>query len=149
MEPAGPAEPSDPPDPDTLLLVRSAPARIALQGLGLVFVGLAIVGVFLPVLPTTPFLLLAAACFVRSSPQLYTRLVDEPTFGPIVRNWRRHRTIPPRAKAIALTVVVLTFGSSIVYGVEAIWLRAALAVTGIGVAVYIALLPTRPPEGPA
>jgi uncharacterized membrane protein YbaN (DUF454 family) len=138
-----------PPAPDEPRLVRSRAARGALVGLGVLFVGLGVAGIFLPVLPTTPFLLLAAACFVRSSPRLYDRLLGDPTFGPIIRDWREHRSIPARAKTTALAVVALTFGTSIAFGVQATWLRAALAATGVALGVYLWRLPTRRPEADA
>lgn len=70
--------------------------------LGLFFVGLGFVGVFLPVLPTTPFLILAVACFARSSERLEAWLLDHRHFGPTLRDWRERGAIPARAKLMAL-----------------------------------------------
>jgi len=69
--------------------------------LGLVFVALGIIGAFLPVMPTTVFLILAAGCFARSSPRLEAWLLNHPKFGPTLRAWREHGAIPPRAKLYA------------------------------------------------
>lgn len=113
-------------------------------GLGSACVGLAVIGVFLPLLPTTPFLLLAAACFARSSPAHYERLLAHPRFGPLIRDWRAHGTIPRRAKFLAVPLVIATFGSSIAFGTSEAWLRGGLALLGAGLIVYLLRLPTRP-----
>lgn len=133
--------------PEEMRLVRSRAGRLVLQGAGVGLVGLGMAGVFLPVLPTTPFLLLAAACFVRSSPELYERLLGHATFGPVIRDWREHRSIPARAKGVALLTVAATFGTSIAFGVSALWLRLLLALCGATLFVYLLRLPTRPAGG--
>lgn len=70
--------------------------------LGLTFVGLGIAGAFLPVLPTTPFMILAAACFARSSTRLENWLLGHDRFGPLLRDWRTRGAIPRRAKFASL-----------------------------------------------
>lgn len=77
---------------------------------GLCFVALGIVGAFLPVLPTTPFMILAAACFARSSPRLESRLLNHPRFGPALRDWRERRAISPRAKRASLIGCAAGYG---------------------------------------
>ena len=66
---------------------------------------LGIMGIFLPLLPTTPFLLLAAACFFRSSPRLYQWLINHKQMGPYIRNFREHKAIPLKAKIISVSMV--------------------------------------------
>lgn len=81
---------------------------LLLKGTGIIFVGLAILGVVLPILPTTPFLLVAAACFAKSSPSMQRKLMENKTFGPLIHDWQTHRSIPRKAKRIALLTIVLS-----------------------------------------
>ncbi len=83
--------------------------RTVFLAAGLGFVGLGFVGLFLPVLPTTPFLLLAVGCFSRSSERLENWLLDHPTFGPTLRGWRERGAIPARAKLAALAGMAVGF----------------------------------------
>lgn len=76
---------------------------------GLCFVALGFAGIFLPVLPTTPFLILAAACFARSSKRLESWLLSHPSFGPLLQAWRTRQAIPRQAKRMALAGCVLGF----------------------------------------
>lgn len=106
-------------------------------------VGLAVLGVFLPLLPTTPFLLLAAACYARGSARFYNWLLNSPTFGPIIRNWREHRSVAPRHKAMAIAVIVLSIGSSVVFFVPNIYGKVTLSLLGLGWIIVMLRLPTR------
>jgi len=110
---------------------------------GFVCVGLALLGLVVPVLPTTPFLLLAAACFARSSDRFYNWLISHRTFGPLVREWREHRSIPYRTKLFAIALMSLSLGVSIVFFVRPAWLQAALAVAGLLLAVWLYRIPSR------
>ena len=88
---------------------RSRLSRAVFLVVGLLFVAIGLVGVALPVLPTTPFLILAVACFARSSLRLEAWLLDHPRFGPPLRLWRERGAIPPRAKAAAAAGSALGF----------------------------------------
>ncbi len=76
--------------------------RVVFAALGLLFTGLGFIGLFLPVMPTVPFLIVAAACFARSSRRLEAWLLAQPHFGPLLRNWRERGAIPRYAKWMAL-----------------------------------------------
>jgi len=117
--------------------------RGLLVGAGLVCVVLGVVGIFLPVLPTTPFMLLAAACFARSSRRFHDWLLSNRTFGPLIHEWEQHRSIPRRTKFTAIVLMSLTLAASIVFFVELRWLQAALTVLGIVLAVWLYRIPSR------
>jgi uncharacterized protein len=95
---------------------------------GLLSLGLGILGIFLPLLPTTPLVILAAWCFAKSSPRLHGWLLGHRTFGPMILDWRDHRAIRPRAKRAAITAMVLVLGFSLWLGVrwEIIAVQAAV-----------------------
>ena len=120
--------------------------RALLIAVGLLFVGLGIVGIFLPILPTTPFLLLAAYCFARSSDRFYHWLVTNRWFGAYIRNYREGRGMPLREKIISLTALWLTISATIIFSVSAWWLRLLLLAIALGVTTHLVRLPTyRPP----
>jgi len=91
--------------------------------LGFLFVGIAIIGVILPLLPTTPFVLLAAACFARSSEKWHRWMLANDTFGPMIRNWEKNRCISCRVKLIAIASMVFVGGYSVFYAVESTQVR--------------------------
>lgn len=109
--------------------------------LGYASVALGAIGVVLPLLPTTPFLLVAVWCFARANPALAGRLYDHPRFGSLLTAWRDKRAIPWRAKAVAVTTLILSYA-------WAVWLmesRAAGILPGIimgGVAFYLLTRPS-------
>ncbi len=108
---------------------------------GIFFVALAFIGAFLPLLPTTPFLLVAAACFAKSSPQLHKMLLANKVFGPMIYHWQQSRSIPKRAKIIALSsMVVAVFWSC--YILPALWLKVVMIVLVVWPFVFIWHLPT-------
>ncbi|GAO54813.1 hypothetical protein NMD1_01915 [Novosphingobium sp. MD-1] len=79
-------------------------------GAGLAFVAIGAVGAFLPLLPTVPFLLLAAFCFAKGNPAWEQRLLDHPKYGPALRQWRERRAISRRAKQAALVAMAISVG---------------------------------------
>ena len=103
--------------------------RPLLIAFGLLFVGLAVLGMFLPVLPTTPLLLLALACFARSSERLHGWLLSHRAFGPLLKHWHETRSMPRRAKIGAIASIVIVGGISVLFFVEGIQLK--LVVTAI------------------
>lgn len=111
-----------------------------LKFIGLVFVGLAILGVFLPLLPTTPFLLVAATCFAKSSPRFYQLLINNKVFGPLIINWQASRSIPKKAKFMALVTMLLAVCWS-VYLLPGIWWQVLLVALVIGPFIFVARLP--------
>lgn len=114
--------------------------------LGLTFVGLGAVGVVLPVLPTTPFLLLASYFFVRSSPRLHRWLRNSPLFGSMIRDWEEHRAVRRSVKITALLMVIVVIGATLLFAGLQPWLKVMLIVLGaIGMTV-VASLRERPRE---
>jgi uncharacterized membrane protein YbaN (DUF454 family) len=133
----------DGPDEDALALHDSALVRGLLICAGWVSVTLGAVGLVLPILPTTPFLLVAAACFARASPAFHRWLVGSPRFGPLIVEWRRHRSIPYRAKLAAIALFVLSLGTSILVFVRPAWLQAVMALGGCAMVVWLYRIPSR------
>ncbi len=119
------------------------PLRWVLLALGWIFVGLAVAGVALPILPTTPFLLVAAACFARSSEGFYDWLVTNRIFGPLIRDWQSHRAIRKRPRWTGIVSIVVVLGSSVVFFAEATWLRVLLLATGVALVTFLYRLPAR------
>lgn len=108
--------------------------------LGGLFLGLGLLGVVLPVLPTTPFLLLAAGCFARSSPRLHGWLLGHPVFGPPIRNWEENGAISRKAKRLAVGSMAAVLVLSVVFGLA--W--KVLLAQGLLIAVGSAFVLTRP-----
>lgn len=101
--------------------------RILLLSLGWLAIVLGTLGIVLPLLPTTPFVLLAAWCFARSSPRFHHWLLWKSPFGRYIRHWQQHRAMPPGAKTRAMLLIVITFSVSI-YLVNLLWVRILLGV---------------------
>jgi len=122
---------------------RSLTVRWIFALLGALFLALGVAGMFLPILPTTPFLLSAAACFARASSRVYNWLLNHSVLGPVVLEWRRHRSMPYRAKIIALVMMVVSFSVSILFFVPYWQAQLAMALFGTGMAVWLYRIPSR------
>ena len=118
--------------------------RLVWLTLGLAFLAVGLVGVVLPVLPTTPFLLLAAGCFANSSPRLHGWLLGHPVFGPPIRNWEENRAISRPAKRLAVCSMAVVFAVSLVAGLSWPVLLAQGVLMGLGCGFVL----TRP-DGPS
>ncbi|MBS3917966.1 MAG: YbaN family protein [Deltaproteobacteria bacterium] len=121
---------------------RNSLIRKVLIVAGTLFVGLGIVGIFLPILPTTPFLLLAAACYARSSERFYRWLLNHRWFGKYIRTYQEGKGIPVKAKALSISLIWLTIFSSVIFVVHPLIVRIILIVIAIGVTIYLLSLPT-------
>ena len=111
--------------------------RIFLTIIGLISLGLGILGAFLPVLPTTPFLLLSATLFLKSNKALYNWLMNHPRLGPYIRNFLEHRAIPLRIKVISVSLVWITLIYCAVCVAEHWTLRTLFIVIAIAVSAHI------------
>jgi uncharacterized membrane protein YbaN (DUF454 family) len=105
--------------------------------LGSVSLGLGIAGAFLPVLPTTPFLLLTAALYLKGSPRLYEWLINHKYLGPYIRNYRDNRAIPLRAKIVSVVLLWATILLSAFLTIHVWWLRIVLICLAIAVTWHI------------
>lgn len=122
--------------------------RYLYLGLGYLALGLAVAGAALPLLPTTPFLLVAVWAFARSSPRLRDRLYADPRFGPLLRHWRDQRAIPRRAKAIAvITLAASWVTTALTVGGLLVPAIAGVAVLGAGAFILSRPVPVTVPSG--
>jgi uncharacterized membrane protein YbaN (DUF454 family) len=106
-----------------------------------------VIGIFLPLLPTVPFLLLAAACFARSSEQFHSWLLEHSHLGPLVRDYLHSGGIPLRAKRVAIGMVWVSFPVSALLFAQAVWLKVVLLSIAAGITLYLMQLPTVPQVG--
>ncbi|SDI50853.1 hypothetical protein SAMN05216588_11847 [Pseudomonas flavescens] len=122
---------------------RNPLLRYSLLALGWLSVALGVLGIFLPVLPTTPFLLLAAACFMRSSRRFYLWLVQHPRLGPWIRDYLEGQGIPRKAKVYAISLMWSSIGISC-WLVPLPWARAFMLTSAVLVSLYILRQKTLP-----
>ncbi len=115
--------------------------KLVYNVIGILAIALGVLGIFLPLLPTTPFLLLAAACFARGSSTMHHWLMTHRLFGDYLRNYGEGRGIPLRAKIVALLMMWSSLGYAL-WRFESVWLTVALLVIGTGVSIYMIRLPT-------
>lgn len=121
----------------------SRPIRWLLWLCGVIALLLGALGVLLPGLPTTPFVLLAAACFVRASPRAHAWLLKTRLFGPLLREWENHRSVPRRVKRVALVSMVLMAAVSLWVLQGKPWLQLALLGGMLIGAIVVVRLPSR------
>ncbi|MDP3963979.1 MAG: YbaN family protein [bacterium] len=115
--------------------------KLLFASLGMLFLAFGVIGAFLPIIPTVPFLLVAAACFARSSDRLHQWLLHIPMIGQVIRKWRQEGSITRRTKIVAITSLWVSVGFSCVF-FSTSWLAicvAALSATGL--TLYIASRP--------
>ena len=119
--------------------------RTILISLGLLCVGLGFVGVFVPGIPTTIFLIIALWAFTKSSAKLRHWLLNHKRFGPILNNWQEHKVVPRRAKilmVVLMSLAVILF----YYLLQSLILTIGLIIILVSVAIYVISLPSKIPE---
>ncbi len=115
------------------------PVKILLIATGTILIGISIIGIFLPILPTTPFLLLAAALYAKSSKRFYGWLINNRVLGRYIKNYREGKGIPLKVKIIAISILWITIGYSAIFAIDILWVRILLVIIAIGTTVHIAL----------
>lgn len=136
------APPHSQPPPGAAPRHARGPLRWLLLAAGVLCVVLGLAGLVLPLLPTTPFLLLAAWCFARSSQRFHDRLLSHRWLGPYIRNWREGRGMTRRDRAVTLALLWGAIGSSAVFVADALWARALLLGIAVTVTLVLLRLPT-------
>ncbi len=126
----------------------SGPARWAMLGLGWLAVGLAALGAVLPLLPTTPFLLVAAWAFGRSSARLRRWLYENRVFGPLLTNWEQHGAVPLWAKVMAVAVMSATFVGMLYRGTLPVWALVLIGLCLAAVSIWLVSRPSGPSASP-
>jgi len=117
--------------------------RILFIVLGTLFLGIGCIGIILPILPTTPFLLLAAACYLRGSERIHQWMLRNRIFGKFIRNYLEGKGITPRQKVFTLAFLWLMMTFTIFYMIENLILRILLFMIAFAVSVHILKLPTQ------
>ena len=116
--------------------------KILLITAGNISLSLGIAGIFLPVLPTTPFLLLSAACYVRSSRKLYLWLVSHRILGLYIRSYIIYRAVSIKAKAVSVAALWAVILSTVIFFIDSDWLKVLLLLIALGVSTYIIRIKT-------
>jgi uncharacterized membrane protein YbaN (DUF454 family) len=116
--------------------------RFVLICIGTISVGLGLLGIFLPILPTTPFLLLAAACYTRSSQKFYCRLINNRWLGKYIKNYREKKGMPLKLKVYIISLLWITILASAIFFVDLLVIRILLILIAIGVTIHISRIKT-------
>jgi uncharacterized protein len=119
--------------------------RYLLVACGTLCVTLGVIGIFVPLMPTTVFLLLAASCYSRSSERHYQRLTNNRWLGAYIRNSREGRGLTPRQKTATLALLWVGIGATATFSVSAWWVRVILGAVAVGVTIHVAKLPVAVP----
>ena len=122
---------------------RSRTVRWLLWAAGSLALGLGLLGVVLPGLPTTPFVLLAAACYAKASPRLHAWLLNHRLLGPMLRDWEKHRSLTRRTKTVAVVSMTLMVSLSIWSFRGRLIAQLALVLLGAIGAWVVLRIPTR------
>lgn len=123
--------------------MKASLVRIFLTTIGLISTAVGIVGIFVPLLPTVPLLLLAAACFARSSERFHNWLLGHPDLGPMIRDYMDGQGIPLRAKIMAIGMIWLSIAISVLFLITLVWVKVFLIAIGLCVTIYLLRLPMR------
>jgi uncharacterized membrane protein YbaN (DUF454 family) len=126
--------------------VKSELLRWILICCGWISIAAGVIGIFLPLVPTVPFLLLAVACFARSSVRFHRWLVDHNHLGPLLRDYLNGTGVPLRAKRIAIGMIWVSFPASTFLFAHALWLKILLITIAVGATIYLLTLPTSSEE---
>jgi len=121
---------------------RNRVIRALLIVAGTICVALAAIGIVMPLIPSTPFLLLAAACYCRSSERLYNWLITNKYFGEYIKNYREGKGLTLKTKATAITMLWVTMGISILFFVNILAAQVAMLIVAAAVTAYLLKLPT-------
>lgn len=122
-------------------LISNRVLRVALMIIGCCCTVLAVIGIFVPLLPTVPLLLLAAACFARSSEQFHGWLLEHPRLGPMICGYLDGQGIPLRAKINAILLIWISIPISVLFFIPLFWVKVFLIAIGLCVTVYLLRLP--------
>lgn len=123
--------------------------RILLVFCGTISVILGVLGMFLPILPTTPFLLLASICYGRSSKRFYNWLITNRWCGKYIRNYQEGRGISLKHKIFSITLLWLTIGYTVCFIISLLWVKLMLLAIAIGVTIHLVMIKTFKPEAQA
>ncbi len=118
--------------------------RLAYILLGHLFLAVGVVGLFLPLLPTTPFVLLTAFCYSKGSHRLHRWLTAHPRFGAPLRDWQRHGVIRPRAKWVSTLLIVASLGYPLLFKDLPLAVKLVVGLTGVGVLTFLHSRPSQP-----
>lgn len=111
--------------------------KFILKLFGLLSLIFAIIGIFLPILPTTPFLLLSSFLFLKSSKKLHNWLIEHKIFGQYIKDFQQEKAIPVKIKILSVSMLWLSIISSVIFFTDKIWLKILLITIAVGVTIHI------------